>query len=423
MKNMSKVYKLSMAAVIASLVLVNCSSVEELVKDYADDASDEYVSETFTGQFVDTYVKGLNYTCTGWVDGKDNMTTHTGVTNAKGEFTCNEGDLVEFSVGSYVIGSDHAWSNPIKSPYDLSLGSQEAVINLAQLLQTLDDGTTEGALTIPANFAALNDVTIKLDDVDFDALMADALPNVTALVSEEVAQAHLDETLASFAPPAPETDPTDTTALESFVSGKSITFDDGEESIAATFASDGYYEENSATHFCSGNWSLLDTVTIQTTCRDEGATPTADDASSFIFNGELQSGMTVSHSAAGDLTITNIATAVNPDALESLESFVSGKSITFSGGGESMTATFAVEENAVKYYEENSATHFCSGNWSLLDTVTIQTTCRDEGATPTADDASSFIFNGELQSGMTVSHSAAGDLTITNIATAVNPDA
>ncbi|WP_415405595.1 hypothetical protein ACLHDG_07585 [Sulfurovum sp. CS9] len=308
---MSKVYKLSMAAIAASLVLVNCSSVEELAKEYADDESD-YVSETFTGQFVDTYVKGLNYTCTGMLDGEVNQLTGSGVTNDKGEFTCNEGNLVEFSLGSYVIGSDHAWNNPIKSPYDMDLGSMTAIINLAQLLQTLDDHTTDGILTIPDNFTALDNVDIKLDDPDFDALMADALPNVTVLVSEEVAQAHLDETLASFAT-TPETTPAPVT-LESFVSGKNITFSGSEGSMTATFASDSYYEENSDTHFCNGSWTLLPSNTIQTTCTGEGATPAPDDTSTFEFIGELQSGMTVVHSEVGELTITNIATAVNPDA-------------------------------------------------------------------------------------------------------------
>ena len=321
---MSKVYKLSMAAIAASLVLVNCSSVEELVKDYADDEGSDYVKTPTTGQFVDTYVKGLKYTCTGMIDGVANVLAGSGVTNDKGEFTCpDKGELVEFSLGSYVIGSyqDSGFTSNtplIVTPYSLYQGSSEAALNLAQLLQTLDDHTTDGILTIPDNFKVLDNVDIKLDDPDFDALMADALPNVTVLVSEEVAQAHLDETLASLAPTpetTPETTP-DTASLESFVSGKSITFSGSEGTMTATFAADEekYYEENSGTHFCSGNWSILGTDTIQTTCREEGASPTADDASSFIFDGELQSGMTVSHSEAGDLTITNIATAVNPDA-------------------------------------------------------------------------------------------------------------
>lgn len=303
---MKNVYKLSLVAVAASLVLVNCSGGGE--------DEDIYVPTTLTGQFVDTYVKGLNYTCTGMVDGVVNQLTDSGVTNEKGEFTCtDEGELIEFSLGSYVIGSyQHSGypndTTPIVTPYSFNLSS-EGAINLAQLLQTLDDKTTEGALTIPANFTALNDVTIKLDDPDFDALMADAL-NIVELVSENVAKAHLDETLVSLG--LMET--TDTTALESFVLGKNITFSAGEESMTSTFSSEGYYEENSDTHFCSGLWVVSSSTTIHTTCTDEGVTPTESDESIFEFIGDLQSGMTVIHSDAGEVTITNIETAVNPDA-------------------------------------------------------------------------------------------------------------
>ena len=38
---------------------------------------------TVTGQFIDTYVEGLSYTCSSGT---------TGVTNSAGEYTCNVGD-------------------------------------------------------------------------------------------------------------------------------------------------------------------------------------------------------------------------------------------------------------------------------------------------------------------------------------------
>ena len=301
---MKNVYKLSLVAVLSSLVIVGCGSLEETFGDDEGNTPDV----PFTGQFVDTFVKGLNYTCRGYVDGVADQITNSGVTNEKGEFTCNnKGALVIFSIGNYIIGGyqNSGYSEdlaPTVTPYDLYNGSNEVSINLAQLLQTIDDGSTEGALTIPANFTALNDVTIKLDDADFDALMADALPNATVLVSEEVAQAHLDESLGrNF---DPET-PADTEALDTFVSGKSVTFSAGEESMTATFAEDGYYEENSSEHFCNGTWNVTSSTTIQVTC---------DDTTTFEFIEELQTGMTVYHSEAGELTITNIQTAVNPDA-------------------------------------------------------------------------------------------------------------
>lgn len=299
---MKKSYKLSLAAIAASVLLVGCGSAEEIFGDDDDNSP----NIPFTGQFVDTYVKGLNYKCIGFIDGVPDQITASGITNEKGEFTCsNRGELVEFSVGNYVIGSyrnsgfdkDAA---PIVTPYDLYSRSFEAAINLAQLLQTLDDGTTEGALTIPANFTALDNVDTKPDNADFDALMADALPNVTALVSEEVAEAHLDETLVSLgirdAPaPAPAPVPSDdTAALESFVSGKLISV---EGELEATFASDGSYSEvyqdEGSTGTCSGTWKVLGTTTLETICTKDGEAISEYDTSTWEFIGVLENGMTV----------------------------------------------------------------------------------------------------------------------------------
>ena len=255
---------IKMSLVASTIVLFTaCGAVDDLVESF-DPGDDDYVTTSFTGQFVDTYVKGLNYTCTGPLNGEENQLTGSGVTNDKGEFTCNEGNLVEFSLGSYAIGSDHAWDNPIKSPYDLSLGSQEAIINLAQLLQTLDDHTIDGVLTIPEDYTGLNDVSIKLDDPDFDALMADAL-NVNSLVSEEVAQAHLDETLASLAPETTPAPAGDETELMLSLAGKTvyIPFDDeGGQNIGIwIFSADGtqltWIEETTATESISFGGNII----------------------------------------------------------------------------------------------------------------------------------------------------------------------
>ncbi len=111
---------------------------------------------------------------------------------------------------------------------------------------------------------------------------------------------------------------TDTTStaitLEEFVSGKTLSLSGEEGSAKATFASDGYYEENYGDGgFCNGNWAILDATTINVTCADEGQTPTAADASVLDFVGELETGMTI---IFGDMqvTVTNVETAVNPDA-------------------------------------------------------------------------------------------------------------
>ena len=179
MKNMSNGYKLGLAAIAASLFLIGCGS--DTTTDTAPAAT------TVTGQFVDTYVEGLNYTCSSGA---------TGITNSMGEYTCNEGDTVEFSLGGYVLGSATA-SSGIVTPEALYPEDSDAALNVAQLIQTLDADPTDDIITIPENFTALDNVDTTPEDVDFDDLIETVLIEAEiadSLVSKEDAQAHLDET-------------------------------------------------------------------------------------------------------------------------------------------------------------------------------------------------------------------------------------
>lgn len=139
--------------------------------------------QTVTGQFVDTYVEGLNYTCS---SGKED------VTNALGEYTCNVGDKVEFSLGGYVLGSATA-SAGIVTPETLYPDNEEAALNVAQVLQTLDSDDSDEIITIPDNFTDLDDVNTTPEDSGFDTIIEEELGET--LVSEEVAQEHMDESL------------------------------------------------------------------------------------------------------------------------------------------------------------------------------------------------------------------------------------
>lgn len=182
MKNMSNGYKLGLAAIAVSISLVGCGS--DSTSTVADVESDV---ATVTGQFVDTYVSGLNYTCSSGT---------TGVTNNLGEYTCNVGDTVEFSLGGYVLGSAAA-SSGIVTPEALYPDNPEAALNVAQVIQSLDADPTDDIITIPENFTALDDVDTTPEDVDFDDLIETVLIEAEiadSLVSEEDAQAHLDET-------------------------------------------------------------------------------------------------------------------------------------------------------------------------------------------------------------------------------------
>jgi hypothetical protein len=144
-------------------------------------SSNSTPTETVTGQFVDTFVSGLNYTCS---------TGTTGVTNAEGEYTCNVGDTVDFFLGKYKLGSATA-SSGLVTPEVLYPNNSVAELNIAQILQTLDSDSTDGIITIPENYSALDAITTTPESSDFDAQITSAI-GVT-LVTEAAAQAHLNE--------------------------------------------------------------------------------------------------------------------------------------------------------------------------------------------------------------------------------------
>lgn len=144
--------------------------------------------DTVTGKFRDTYVSGLNYKCSSGTKG---------LTNAEGEYTCNVGDTVTFSLGGYNLGTVSA-SNGVVTPKSLYPSNAEAEVNVAQLLQSLNTGDADGIITIPQNFDGLDDVTIPPTDATFDASMTTTLASLetgaVTLVSEADAVAHLQET-------------------------------------------------------------------------------------------------------------------------------------------------------------------------------------------------------------------------------------
>ena len=138
--------------------------------------------KTVTGVFRDANVAGLNYACS---SGKKDFTTDDG------EYTCNVGDTVEFSLGTYILGTVTATSGVV-TPMELYPNDIEAATNVLQLLQTIDSGA-DGTIKIPDNFSKLNDVTTKPSDSAFDDVMEAELGK--PLVSEENAQEHMLRTL------------------------------------------------------------------------------------------------------------------------------------------------------------------------------------------------------------------------------------
>ena len=130
----------------------------------------------------DVKIVGLNYKCS---SGKED------VTNSNGEFICNVGDSVEFLLGDYVLGNTTA-SVGMVTVMILYPDNITALINVLQLLQTLDDWT-DGTITIPDDFSDLDDVNVSPTDSSFDSIIEEELGQ--PLVPDEVAQEHMLNTL------------------------------------------------------------------------------------------------------------------------------------------------------------------------------------------------------------------------------------
>ncbi|NNC92197.1 MAG: hypothetical protein HKN80_06860, partial [Acidimicrobiia bacterium] len=117
------------------------------------------------GHFIDANVIGLGY----------NGPTQQGVTADSsdpdgGGFTFFPEEEIEFSVGTVVLGTAQAAKKV--SPLDLFPGSDTTdprVINVARLLQSLDDDHSDGKINIqPVVVDCLNDAALSVGGVDFE---------------------------------------------------------------------------------------------------------------------------------------------------------------------------------------------------------------------------------------------------------------
>ena len=114
------------------------------------------------GQFIDAPVAGLSYSCT---SASASPAANTGTTNAQGQFQFAIGQSCTFKVGNVTVGTlSSVPTDNIVTPQDLagvirSATSSPAALAIAQFLQSLDDGSGSGVITIPAAVTtALNSV-------------------------------------------------------------------------------------------------------------------------------------------------------------------------------------------------------------------------------------------------------------------------
>lgn len=174
-------YKSIIMMAAASMLLMACSGSDDTANNTANDTPEGTNLQAVTGQFIDAAVAGVHYACSSGSEG---------TTDFNGTYSCLEGDSVTFSVGQYVLGSATA-VNGILTPEAFYPQQKEYALNVAQLLQTIDDGTgkNEGVIVIPEGFSALDGVSTEPTDANFDADMNAILDG--ALVSETDALKHM----------------------------------------------------------------------------------------------------------------------------------------------------------------------------------------------------------------------------------------
>ncbi|EIF50548.1 immunoglobulin-like domain-containing protein [Sulfurovum sp. AR] len=170
---------LSVCAASAALLLSACGG----------GSSSDVPSASAT--FKDALVVGLPYTC--------KPSGVTGKTDAEGKLTCKQGEEAEFHLGAMSFGPTAVRENDVITPYRIYPDNNEAAVNMAQLLQSLDDdGIYDEVITIDET--KLNAVTINLDptsstfDTDADKMLSDYNSSLS-LVAEGDAEAHMNNSI------------------------------------------------------------------------------------------------------------------------------------------------------------------------------------------------------------------------------------
>ena len=120
---------------------------------------------------------------------------------ASGQYTCDNGDNVSFSIGDIPIGAVVAQAG-IVTPYSFFPNNQEAALNLARLLQSLDTNTSDNVITFDSNSLGLLGVNTDFQSPTF---VADAESDLgIVFVSVEDAQTQLNDTIVSMGESVPD---------------------------------------------------------------------------------------------------------------------------------------------------------------------------------------------------------------------------
>ena len=223
------------------------------------------------GQFIDDPVSGLTYSCVSTGSTQEVK----GTTDADGHFNYLPGQTCTFKVGNVTLGSLTGVPADGKvTPQDVAGVSRSATaapsaLAIAQFLQSLNDGTTNGRIVIPAaTTTALSSVTaITLVSSTGTVSQADLQTVVAAagktLVTASAAQSALDTQIASGAVSASSgsISASAPVTLNSILVTSSV--DSNAAGLTETFTATGYYSDGSKGKLTSGvTWTSSDTSVV-----------------------------------------------------------------------------------------------------------------------------------------------------------------
>ena len=166
---------------LATVMLAACGS---------DDDSDDANNAAKIGVFLDSPVIGIDYT----------SPSHSGKTNAMGQFNFKDGEKVTFSIGDIILPEAIARTVVHVSTLFNTDVNDLQVINLARLLLSLDaDKNPDNGISIPDQALSMTQgLSIDFSSATFEADVSNFIANAggsVSLVSSDDALAHIKDTL------------------------------------------------------------------------------------------------------------------------------------------------------------------------------------------------------------------------------------
>ncbi len=184
---------LSISAILFALFLSGCGEGGSSVTGLPA-AAPVAATELKNGYLIDANISGVDYVC-GSV---------RGVTTSSGQYGCPTGSSIDFYVGSMHIGAITAMaSDGITYPQDLlnisrSNFTDVNLIKFVRFIQSLDDGSATGVLTInqatKAKFTATQSLS-EVNDADIETLLSS---NSIVYVNATVAMNHLKTNMSIY---------------------------------------------------------------------------------------------------------------------------------------------------------------------------------------------------------------------------------